>query len=130
MQFLKLIDKAKSDGQAQPLTRAIREAVRHNILKDYLERKGGETLSILTAEYDFDTAMAVKQEEAYAEGISIGLATGREEGISIGLERGAYETKLETAQLMIGLGIPLEQVQLCTNLPLDVVQGLLATADQ
>ena len=130
MQFLKLIDKVKADGQARPLTRAIREAVRHNILKDYLERKGGETLSILTAEYDFDTAMAVKQEEAYAEGISIGLATGREEGISIGLERGAYETKLETAQLMIGLGIPLEQVQLCTNLPLDVVQGLLATADQ
>ena len=124
MQFLKLIDKAKSDGQAQPLTRAIREAVRHNILKDYLERKGGETLSILTAEYDFDTAMAVKQEEAYAEGISIGLATGREEGISIGLERGAYETKLETAQLMIGLGIPLEQVQLCTTLPLETVLEL------
>ena len=75
-------------------------------------------MSILTAEYDFDTAMAVKQEEAYAEGISIGL------------ERGAYQNKLETAQLMIGLGIPLEQVQLCTNLPMDVVQGLLATADQ
>ena len=122
VQFLKLIDKAKSDGQAQPLTRAIREAVRHNILKDYLERKGGETLSILTAEYDFDTAMAVKQEEAYA----IGLERGRQEGV----ERGAYEKALETAQLMIGLGIPLEQVQLCTNLPLDVVQGLLATADQ
>ncbi|MBO7164165.1 MAG: Rpn family recombination-promoting nuclease/putative transposase, partial [Spirochaetaceae bacterium] len=51
VQFLKLIDKAKADGQAQPLTRAIREAVHHNILKDYLERKGGETLSILTAEY-------------------------------------------------------------------------------
>ena len=121
VQFLKLIDKAKSDGQAQPLTRAIREAVRHNILKDYLERKGGETLSILTAEYDFDTAMAVKQEEAYADGISIGL----ERGLQQGLERGAYQNKLETAQLMIGLGIPLEQIQLCTNLPLDVVQGLI-----
>ena len=129
VQFLKLIDKAKSDGQAQPLTRAIREAVRHNILKDYLERKGGETLSILTAEYDFDTAMAVKQEEAYAEGISIGLERGIERGLEQGrlegLERGAYQNKLETAQLMIGLGIPLEQVQLCTNLPLDVVQGLI-----
>ena len=116
VQFLKLIDKAKSDGQAQPLTRAIREAVRHNILKDYLERKGGETLSILTAEYDFDTAMAVKQEEAYA----IGLERGRQEGV----ERGAYEKALETAQLMIGLGIPLEQVQLCTTLPLETVLEL------
>ena len=50
VQFLKLIDKTKVDGQAQPLTRAIREAVRHNILKDYLERKGGEVLSILMTE--------------------------------------------------------------------------------
>ena len=113
VQFLKLIDKAKSDGQAQPLTRAIREAVRHNILRDYLERKGGETLSILTAEYDFDTAMAVKQEEAYAEGISIGL------------ERGAYQKSLETAKLLLNYGDSPEKVAICTNLPLDVVQGLL-----
>ena len=130
VQFLKLIDKAKSDGQAQPLTRAIREAVRHNILKDYLERKGGETLSILTAEYDYATDIAVKQEEAYAIGLERGIERGLEQGRLEGLERGAYQNKLETAQLMIGLGIPLEQVQLCTNLPLDVVQGLLATADQ
>ena len=112
MQFLKLIDKAKADGQARPLTRAIREAVRHNILRDYLERKGGETLSILTAEYDFDTAMAVKQEEAY------------EEGISIGLERGAYQNKLETARNLITMGLSLEQVAQGTNLPLDVVLEL------
>ena len=125
MQFLKLIDKAKSDGQAQPLTRAIREAVGHNILKDYLERKGGETLSILTAEYDYATDIAVKQEEAYAIGLERGIERGLEQGRLEGLERGAYQNKLETAQLMIGLGIPLEQVQLCTNLPLDVVQGLI-----
>ena len=138
VQFLKLIDKAKADGQAQPLTRAIREAVRHNILKDYLERKGGETLSILTAEYDYATDIAVKQEEAYA----IGITTGREEGISIGLERGlaqgrlegmecgAYQNKLETAKRFLSYGDSPEKVAICTNLPLDVVQGLLTTADQ
>ena len=120
VQFLKLIDKAKSDGQAQPLTRAIREAVRHNILRDYLERKGGETLSILTAEYDYATDIAVKQEEAYAIGLERGIERGRQEGV----ERGAYEKALETAQLMIGLGIPLEQVQLCTTLPLETVLEL------
>ena len=63
--------------------------------------------------------------ECRRDGYEEGLHTGREEGISIGMERGAYEKALETAQLMIGLGIPLEQVQLCTNLPLDVVQGLI-----
>ena len=125
VQFLKLIDKAKSDGQAQPLTRAIREAVRHNILRDYLERKGGETLSILTAEYDFDTAMAVKQEEAYEEGISIGLERGLEQGRLEGLEQGAYQTKLETAKAFLSYGDSPEKVAICTNLPLDVVQGLI-----
>ena len=109
VQFLKLIDKAKSDGQAQPLTRAIREAVRHNILRDYLERKGGETLSILTAEYDFDTAMAVKQEEAYA----------------IGLERGAYENKLETARTFLSMGFSPQQVAQGTGLPLETVLQLM-----
>ena len=59
------------------------------------------------------------------EGISIGLATGREEGISIGLERGAYQTKLETAKMLLSYGDSPEKVAMCTNLPLDVVQGLL-----
>jgi predicted transposase/invertase (TIGR01784 family) len=117
VQFLKLIDKAKSDGQAQPLTRAIREAVRHNILKDYLERKGGETLSILTAEYDFDTAMAVKQEEAYAIGL--------ERGIERGLERGAYQNKLETARTFLSMGFSPQQVAQGTGLPLETVLQLM-----
>ena len=117
MKFLKLIDKAKSDGQAPPLARAIRGAVRHNILKDYLERKGGETLSILTAEYDFDTAMAVKQEEAYEEGISIGLERG--------LEQGAYEKALETARTFLSMGFSPQQVAQGTGLPLETVQQLI-----
>ncbi|MBO7174495.1 MAG: hypothetical protein J6V57_01965, partial [Spirochaetaceae bacterium] len=125
VQFLKLIDKAKSDGQAQPLTRAIREAVRHNILRDYLERKGGETLSILTAEYNFDTAMAVKQEEAYAEGISIGLERGLEQGRLEGLECGAYQNKLETARNLLQDGFSVEMIAKYTSLPVTTIQQLL-----
>ena len=62
--------------------------------------------------------------ECRRDGYEEGLHTGREEGISIGMERGAYQKALETAQLMIGLGIPLEQVQLCTTLPLETVLEL------
>ena len=116
VQFLKLIDKAKSDGQAQPLTRAIREAVRHNILRDYLERKGGETLSILTAEYDFDTAMAVKQEEAYA--------SGRNEGIFIGLEQGAHQKALETARKLLARGDSPAEIAELLSLPILQIQEL------
>ena len=129
MQFLELMEEAKTAGHKHPLKWAIQEAVRRNILRDYLERKGGEVLSILMTEYDYATDMAVLKEEAYEDGLFAGLATGREEGISIGLERGleqgAYETKLETARTMISIGLPEEQIQLCTNLPLETIRDLI-----
>ena len=114
---------------------------RRYVTTDYLERKGGETLSILTAEYDFDTAIAVKQEEAYAEGVSFGFATGREEGISIGLEQGlergleqgrleglecgAHQKALETAKAFLSMGFSPQQVAQGTGLPLETVQQLI-----
>ncbi|MBQ8560903.1 MAG: hypothetical protein IJ441_04860 [Spirochaetaceae bacterium] len=129
MQFLELVEEAKAAGHETTLRWAIQEAVRRNILRDYLERKGGEVLSILMTEYDYATDMAVLKEESYEdglfvgreEGISIGLERGREEGISVGIERGAYETRLETARAMLAIGMTNEQVQVCTGLPLERV---------
>ena len=133
MQFLQLVEEAKAVGHRHPLKWAIQEAVRRNILRDYLERKGGEVLSILMTEYDYATDMAVLKEESYEDGLFVGLATGREEGISIGLERGreegisvgiergAYEKALETARAMLAIGMTNEQVQVCTGLPLERV---------
>ena len=129
VQFLELVEEAKAAGHENPLKWAIQEAVRRNILRDYLERKGGEVLSILMTEYDYATDMAVLKEEAYEDGLFVGLATGREEGreegISIGLERGAYQNKLETAKTMISIGLPEEQIQLCTSLPLETIRDLI-----
>ena len=112
VQLLRLIDEAKACGREAPLAWAIREAVRCNVLKDYLERKGGEVLSILTAEYSFDVAVAVKQEEAYANGLSIGL------------ERGVQQKALETAKAFLSMGLSPEQVAQGTNLPLETVLQL------
>ena len=120
MQFLQLVEEAKAAGHENPLKWAIQEAVRRNILRDYLERKGGEVLSILMTEYDYATDMAVLKEESYED--------GREEGISIGLERGlergAYQTKLETARSLLDYGDATEKVALCTGLPVETVLEL------
>ena len=132
VQFLELVEEARAAGHETPLKWAIQEAVRRNILRDYLERKGGEVLSILMTEYNYATDMAVLKEEAYEDGLFAGLerglATGREEGISIGLEqgleRGAYQTKLETARNLLAMGLTPEQVAQGTNLPLEIVQQL------
>ena len=112
VQFLELVEEAKAAGQAEPLTWAIQEAVRRNILRDYLERRGGETLSILMAEYDYATDLAVQKEEAY------------EDGLFAGLERGAYQNKLETARSLLSEGLAPQMVARCTSLPLETVQQL------
>ena len=83
-----------------------------NILKDYLERKGGETLSILMTEYDYATDIAEKQEEAYAEGISIRL------------ERGAYQKALETAKSLLQDNFSAEIVAKYTSLPLETIHEI------
>ena len=78
------------------------------------------TLALKMADLEYDA-----YENGFDRGHEAGLQQGIEQGLEQGLEQGAYQNKLETAKRMIGLGISLEQVQLCTNLPLDVVQGLL-----
>ena len=94
-------------------------------------------MSILMTEYDYATDMAVLKEEAYEDGLFVGLATGREEGreegISIGLERGratgreegAYQTKLETARNLLSMGLSPEQVAQGTGLSLEIIQQLI-----
>ena len=113
MQFLGLVEEARAAGHENPLKWAIQEAVRRNILRDYLERKGGEVLSILMTEYNYATDMAVLKEEAY------------EDGLFAGLERGAYQTKLETAKSFLSMGLAPEQVAQGTGLSLEIVQQLL-----
>ena len=121
VQFLQLVEEARAADHKHPLKWAIQEAVRRNILRDYLERKGGEVLSILMTEYDYATDMAVLKEESYEdgreEGISIGLATGREEG--------AYQNKLETARNLLAMGLEPEQVVQGTGLSLEVILQLM-----
>ena len=112
VQFLQLVEEARAAGHKHPLKWAIQEAVRRNILKDYLERKGGEVLSILMTEYDYATDMAVLKEEAY------------EDGLFVGREEGAYEKALETAKNLLSEGLAPVMVARCTDLPLETVLEL------
>ena len=83
-------------------------------------------LKMADLEYDaYENGFDRGHEAGLQAGLQQGIEQGIEQGLEQGLEQGAYQNKLETAKRMIGLGISLEQVQLCTNLPLDVVQGLL-----
>lgn len=47
----------------------IEECIQNGILAEYLKRKGSEVRNMLIAEYDYETDIRVKQEEARLEGI-------------------------------------------------------------
>ena len=127
VQFLKLVEEAKAAGHEKPLKWTIQEAVRRNILRDYLERKGGEVLSILMTEYDYATDMAVLKEEAYEDGLFVGREQGISIGLERGLERGAYEKALETARNLLAMGLSPEQISQATKLPPETIAHLAAT---
>ena len=76
-----------------------------------------------TIEVGFTDYIAARQKEF--DWLRQGKEQGFEAGLQQGLERGAHQNKLETAKAMLSLGLPLDQIQLCTSLPLDVVMKLV-----
>ena len=83
------------------------------------------TLKNNALERRFYMTLALKLADARYDGYDEGLEKGISIGLEQGLERGAYQNKLETAKNLLSMGLSSEQVAQGTNLPLDVVQGLL-----
>ena len=69
---------------------------------------------MLCAKYDYKMDIAVKQEEAY------------EDGLNAGLEQGARENAIKNAINMLKEGDSPEKVSRCTGLSLEEVQKLTA----
>ena len=101
------------------LTQTISDSIT-SLKNNSLERRYYMTWAIKMADARYDG-----YEEGFDEGREAGFQVGIQQGIEPGIVQGAYEKALETAKAMLKIGIPLEQVQFCTNLPLDEVQSLL-----
>ena len=87
-------------------------------------------LKMADLEYDayengFDRGHEAGLQAGLQVGLQQGIEQGIEQGLEQGLEQGAYQNKLETAKTFLSMGLSSEQVAQGTNLPLDVVQGLL-----
>ena len=71
----------KYEKEEDGLKKAIEECIQNGILAEYLKRKGSEVRNMLIAEYDYETDIRVKQEEARMEG----RQEGRREGMQAGM---------------------------------------------
>ena len=97
------------------LTQTISDSIT-TLKNNSIERRSFMTLALKMADIEYD---------AYENGFDRGHEAGLQAGLQQGLEQGAYENNLETAKNLLSMNFSPEQVAQGTNLPLDVVQGLL-----
>ena len=71
---------------------------------------------MLCAKYDYKMDIAVKQEEAYEDGLNA--------GINKGFEQGSREKALETAKKLKQKGIPVETIAECVGLSIEEIERL------
>ena len=84
--------------------KAIYQAMEEGILTEYLDRKSREVINMLCAKYDYKTDIAVKKEEAFADG---------------------KEAKaIEDAKNALALGLSLDQINKITGLTPEQIQKL------
>ena len=84
--------------------KAIEIAMKQDILKDYLDRKSREVINMLCAKYDYKMDIAVKQEEAF------------EDGMNAGLEKGAQQKAIEDARSFYANGASIELISKSLNM--------------
>ena len=99
---------------------AIRECIKNDILREYLQRKSREVINMLVAEYDYDTDIAVQREEASR----IAFAEGREQGITQGISQGSRQKSLEIAKTMLTMHYPFEDICKISGLSPEEVRSI------
>ena len=99
---------------------AIKECIKNNILREYLQRKSREVINMLIAEYDYATDIAVQREEAG----KIAFVNGIEQGKSLGFAEGSHQKALETARLMKQANCEITFIEKMTGLTTEEITRL------
>ena len=86
----------------------IQQANQKGFLPNYLERKITEVENMLCAKYDYDLDIQVKQEEAFANGISKGIS----------------QERIETAKRMLNKNCDISFIKEITSLSVEEIKKL------
>ena len=79
---------------------AIKECIKNDILRDYLQRKSKEVINMLIGEYNYETDIAVQRAEEH----------------EIAFAQGSHQRALETARNLLQFGLPVENIATATGL--------------
>ena len=89
-QFIEIVEHMYNERfPKKSFRKAIETAISQGILVDYLDRKSREVINMLCAKYDYKMDIAVKQEEAFEDGVqkrTVEAVTGlADNGVSINI---------------------------------------------
>ena len=87
---------------------AIKECIKNDILRDYLQRKSKEVINMLIGEYNYETDIAVQRAEEH----------------EIAFAQGSHQRALETARNLLQFGLPVENIATATGLSQEEVEAL------
>ncbi|MDR1389329.1 MAG: hypothetical protein LBJ31_05070, partial [Treponema sp.] len=97
-----------------------------NILKEFLEEHSSEVINMLLTEWNWDDALAVREEEGRQEGreegLEMGLEKGREEGLEMGREEGLEMGREEILELL-EQGYTFAEIKAKLAVPTGAVKG-------
>ena len=83
------------------MDRAIRECIREDILREFLENHRMEARAMSIFEYDQEKHMRQEREAAWKEGRRSGLEEGRRSGIEEGRRSGLAEGREQILEVLI-----------------------------
>ncbi|MHC6202030.1 Rpn family recombination-promoting nuclease/putative transposase, partial [Breznakiellaceae bacterium SP9] len=95
------------------------------ILTEFWEGLSNEEVNMLTTEWDLDTALAVRWEEGWEDGIEEGMEKGieigTEKGIEIGTEKGIEKKEEEVIRNAAKAGLSFDIIQQITGADKDTI---------
>ena len=123
-------DKVQQYEKNRPFREAVDDAIdyciKHDILKDFLEKERRAIIMYSLFEYNFKSHMNSIREEALEDGRQEGISIGEERGIAIGESRGIAigESRVNERLIkkMLSKGKSPEEIADLTDIPLEDVQ--------
>jgi predicted transposase/invertase (TIGR01784 family) len=96
----------------EAMRKAVEDCIAQNILWEFLTKHKQEVIGMLLAEWDLDTALDVRGEERFMEGMEAGMEAGMEKGV------------LRAARAMKEMGLDICTIAKATELPIDTILNL------
>ncbi|MDR3160626.1 MAG: hypothetical protein LBU28_03325, partial [Spirochaetaceae bacterium] len=102
--------EGQGSSREEVMKEAVQACIKEDILKGFLETHSREVMNMLLTEWNWDDALAVREEEGREEGWEKGREAGREEAI----------------KNLLQFGMSPEQISRALRLPMDTISRYLS----